>query len=148
MQPFECRMLELFEAGRNEATELRQHAAHASIESNVEAVGNQMPATEALGIRDQLIERQANRSVVRSNDRPGTRPHDDVDGNFVGNEALKHTNMACAAQPSAAEHERGANGRFPVFGQRVISQSRVIRVKWVSIGAVQISRRQQCVIGS
>lgn len=103
-------MLELLEARRNQAAQLRQPRAAPLTESNSEAMGNHMAATERPGIRNEFIERQTNGSIVRRHDGAGTRANDDVDRDPVSDELLQDAKVTGAAQTSSAEHESNANG--------------------------------------
>jgi hypothetical protein len=103
-------MFELLEARRDQSAQLRQPRAAPLTESNTEAMGNHMAATESPGICNELVERQANSSIVRSHDGAGTRANDDVDRDPVSDELLQDAKVAGAAQTSSAEHESNANG--------------------------------------
>jgi hypothetical protein len=105
IEPFERCMVELLEASRNDSTELHKYLAEPQslIEPNVDAVGDQMPSAKVSGFRNELIERQANRRIVRSDDGTCARSNDDVEWNTVSDEFLKHAEMTRSAQASAAE---------------------------------------------
>jgi hypothetical protein len=109
MKPFERCLFELLETSRDDPASLREHAAQSSTQPDVDAVGDQMSPPEPPGIQNELIERQANRSIVRGDNRARTRPDDDLDGNTVSHELLEHTHVARAAQSSSAQHEPDAN---------------------------------------
>ena len=124
IEPLERRMLELLEASRNDSTELHKYLAEPQllIEPNVDAVGDQMPSAKARGFRNELIERHANRRIVRGDDGTCARSNNYVEGNAVSDEFLQHAEMARSAQASAAEDERNTDGRYDGVLQRAPSR--------------------------
>ncbi len=111
MQPFERGAFELLEARGNDSAAFPQNPIEPVSEANVQTVGEEMTATKCLRVADQLIERESNRRIVRRDDCARARANDDIDGNVVGDELLKHSDMPCAAQSSTAHHHGDASRR-------------------------------------
>jgi hypothetical protein len=54
------------------------------VRPNVETVGNQMPATEALGIHNELIECETDGRIVRGDNSARAGANDDCSGGLGG----------------------------------------------------------------
>jgi hypothetical protein len=105
MQPIECRVLELVETRWDESAQQSKHAIEPAIESDIQTVRDQMPATEDARIADELLDRETDRGIVCGHNGTRARADDEVDGNLVSDELLKNSDMAGAAEASAAQHK-------------------------------------------
>src|SRR5262249_39111877 len=95
----------------NDATPFREESRHSSMQPDVQDMRHEVAATEALCISHELVERQADGRVVRSDNCAGARSDDDVDRDVVLDELLEHAKVARAAQPAATEHHADSNWR-------------------------------------
>jgi hypothetical protein len=106
MEPVEAGRLELAQSIGNDAAP-RRHCGLKSVPAlDVQTVGEEMSPSKAFGVLNQLVERQTNRRIVRSDNRAGARADDRVDRNAVPNQRSKHADVARSAQPTRAEHNR------------------------------------------
>jgi hypothetical protein len=127
MQPVEGGALELFETRRNEAAGASQHSFEPLMESDVQAVRNQMTSTEDARVGDQLFEREADRGIVSGDNGASARADNDIDGNIVRDELLQHADVTGAAQASTAEHHPHTNGRARILHVRATGSSQGAR---------------------
>jgi hypothetical protein len=114
MESFEGGMFELLEACRNESACLREHSTRAPTQSYIQAMGDQVPTTEALRVGDQLIERQADRSIVRGDDGAGAGADDDVNPDAVSHEPPQNAEVTGTTQSATAQHEPNADSRLRI----------------------------------
>src|SRR5438067_1455526 len=90
MQVLERRRFELPEPIRNHSAPVFDRALEPIVALHVQAVRQEMAATKSLGVRDQLIEREADRSVVRGDNCAGAHPNYRVDGNAMTNQPSEY----------------------------------------------------------
>ena len=111
MQPVERGALELFETRGDQSACPFQNPVEPVSETDVQAMGQQMAATKFPRITNQFIEGKADCRIEGSDNGAGARADDDVDRNLMRDELLKDPDVTCAAQASATEDHRDANGR-------------------------------------
>ena len=76
---------------------------------NVQAVGEEVAAAEPLGVADQLVQLEADRRIVRSDDGAGTDADDRMNRNTLPDELPQHTDVRRAAQPAGAQDDGDAH---------------------------------------
>jgi hypothetical protein len=114
MQPVEGGGLELLEAHGNESGCFPQNPIEPVSETNVQAMGKEMSATEFPCVANQFIERKSDRRIVGSDNCASTRADDGIDGNVVFDKLLKDPDVTCATQASTAENDGDAYCRIGI----------------------------------
>jgi hypothetical protein len=112
MKPIECRVLELLEATANHSARSSQNAVEPKSEADIQAVRHQMATAKVPRIVNQLVNCQSNACIVCSDDRPGTRSDDDVNGYAMRNDLLKDSDVTGAPQAAAAENQPDPSSRI------------------------------------
>lgn len=109
MKSFEAGGFELTEPMRNDTAPRFERVGNPIIEMHVEAVHQQVSAPKLPGVRNQLVEIEADSRIVRGDN--GTRADADnhIDRNAVTHELSEHADVSRAAQASCAEHNTDAN---------------------------------------
>jgi len=122
MEPIERRLLECGEPIGNETTQARKRCPQSSGQSHAETVSDEMPAAEALRVANEVGHAQPDGRVICRDNRACAGSDNDVDGDAVIDELLKHAHVTCATQPAAAQNKSDANWR--ASGRRFAGGSR------------------------
>lgn len=109
MEPLERGARQLRQTLRNETTRVRQCFSQTSLQTDVDAVGQEVAPTKLLCVSNEAVYREADRGIVSRDNCSRARSHDDVDPNIVVDELLQHADMAGAAQAPTAQHETDPN---------------------------------------
>ena len=91
------------------------------MQSDVQAVGQQMSAAEASCVGNQLVDGESDRGVVGRDDGTRARADDDVDRNVVADEPLQYAEVAGATQTSATQDKPNTNSRPHVMPRTTLS---------------------------
>jgi hypothetical protein len=109
MEPVEARGLELAQAIGNHAAPGSQPRVEPVVEVDVEAVGQEMAAAEPLRVRNQIIDIEADCSIICGDHGAGADADDCVNRNFMTDQLSQHTDVRGAPQAARAQHHRDPN---------------------------------------
>jgi len=140
VQSVESGRLELPESARDDSAPSAYLRLEPIFQVDVDAVGEQVTASKPLCISEEILEVEANRGIVRGDDRPRADAHDAIDGDTPAEQLEEHTHMRRTPKAASAQDHRNPNGvmllthsalfQLPVVLQRSLtglSQNRVRR---------------------
>ena len=102
----------------NHAAPSVQRALESVGEMHVQAVRQQMTAAKPGRIRNQLVEVEADRRIIRGDDGAGAHADDRVDAYALSDQLPQHADMSGAAQTARAQDDGSAHGRLVGSGSR------------------------------